>query len=104
MTMSFRRIKAFFDTSAWLLILPAVLALFWIDEAMARTLVQWVIFAPVLAGVAIVISLLVFPQINLTEAVRKALDEKNGAAAAIAVAIVSFVAVIFLALVLWTRV
>lgn len=102
--MNFRRIKAFFDTSAWLLILPAVVALFWIDEPMARTLVQWVIFAPVMAGVAIVISLLVFPQINLSDLVKRALDQKNPAAAAIAVAIIAFMAVIFLALVLWTRV
>ena len=101
--MSFRRIKAFFDTSAWLLILPALLVLFWIDSAMALTLVQWAIFAPVLVGVAIVISRIVFPQIHLTDAVERALHDKNGAAAAIVVGIIGFVAVIFLALVLWAR-
>ena len=102
--MSFRRLKALFDTSAWLLILPAILALLWIDDAMASTLVQWLIFAPVLAGVAVVISRIVFPQIHLTTAVRRALDQNNGAAAAIVVAIIAFVAVIFLSLVLWVRV
>lgn len=102
--MSFRRLKALFDTSAWLLILPAILALLWVDDAMARTLVQWVIFAPVLAGVAIVISRIVFPQIHLTTAVRHALEDKSGPAAAIVVGIIAFVAVIFLSLVLWARV
>lgn len=102
--MSFRRLKALFDTSAWLLILPAILALLWVDDAMARTLVQWVIFAPVLAGVAIMISRIVFPQIHLTTFVQRVIDDKSGPAAAIVVGIIAFVAVIFLSLVLWARV
>ena len=97
-----RRLAALFDPSAWLLIAPALGALLWIDPAMGLTLVQWSLFALVLAGVAVVISRIVFPQMNLSELVAEAM-KGNRAAAAAAAALVVFVALLFIGIVLWAR-
>jgi hypothetical protein len=101
--MSFRRVKALFDRSAWILILPALVAMYWIDRPMLATLIEWVIFAPILAGVAIFISRIIFPQIHLTEAVEQAINERSLPAALIASSIVFFVGILFFALVVWAR-
>ena len=98
----FKRTKALADKSAWLLILPSVAALFFIDLSMLKTLIQWLVFAPVLAGVAVIVSRIVFPQINLTELVRST-EEGNTAAAVLASALVLFVALVVLALVMWAK-
>lgn len=98
----FRRIKALVDTSAWILIAPSLIALFYIDQAMLATLVQWLVFAPVLAGVAVIVSRVVFPQIHLTELVTETI-KGNRAAAILAASLVIFVAILVLALVIWAR-
>jgi hypothetical protein len=98
----FRRIKALVDTSAWILIAPSLIALFFIDESMLTTLVQWLVFAPVLAGVAVIVSRIVFPQIHLTDLVSEAM-RGNRAAATVAGALVIFVAILVLALAIWSR-
>lgn len=97
------RLRALADKSAWLLIAPAVALLWLIDAAMARTLLQWSLYALVLAGLAIVISRVVFPQINLGQMVREAVDENNTAAGLIVGAIVLFVGMVMLALVIWSK-
>jgi hypothetical protein len=98
----FRRIKALVDTSAWILIAPSLIALFFIDQSMLATLVQWLVFAPVLAGVAVIVSRVVFPQIHLTELVTETI-RGNRAAATLAASLVIFVAILVLALVIWAR-
>lgn len=98
----FKRLKALLDKSAWLLILPSLVALFFIDEAMLKTLVQWLVFAPVLAGVAIIVSRVVFPQIHLTTLVEQT-QKGNTAAGHLASALVLFVAIVILALVMWAK-
>lgn len=98
----FRRIKALVDTSAWILIAPSLIALFYIDKSMLATLVQWLVFAPVLAGVAVIVSRIVFPQIHLSELVRETM-KGNQAAATLAAALVVFVALLVLSLVFWAR-
>ncbi len=97
-----KRFAVFGDKSAIVLIVPALAILYFIDHAMAMTLIQWLVFAPVLAGVAIHISRIVFPQIRLTTFVRQA-ESGNVAAGLVASAIIIFVAVIVLALVTWTK-
>lgn len=99
---TFRRIKALFDTSAWILIAPSLIALFYIDESMLSTLVQWLVFAPVLAGVAVIVSRIVFPQIHLTTLVEQSI-KGNQAAATLASSLVIFVAILVLSLVIWAR-
>lgn len=97
-----RRLAALVDKSAWLLMAPALGALLCVDVAMALTLVQWSLFALVLAGVAVVISRIVFPQLNLGDLVVQAL-QGNRAAGAIAAALVIFVALLFIGIVFWAR-
>lgn len=97
-----RRLGALIDKSAWLLIAPALGGLLCIDPAMALTLVQWALFALVLAGVAVVISRIVFPQVNLNELVALAV-QGNRAAGAVAAALVIFVALLFIGIVLWAK-
>jgi hypothetical protein len=98
----FKRLKALLDKSAWLLILPSLIALFFIDKMMLETLVQWLVFAPVLAGVAIIVSRVVFPQVHLTTLVGQ-VRQGNTAAAILASSLVLFVAIVIVALVMWAK-
>lgn len=97
------RAKVLLDKTAWLLILPALATLFFLDPAAAKTLVQWSLYGVVLAGVVVVISRLIFPQIALGEFIASALKEKNAAAGIVVGAIVLFVAIMTLALVIWAK-
>lgn len=97
------RLAALVDKSAWLLIAPAIAALYAIDPALAKTFAQWSIFGLVLAGVSIMISRIVFPQIELTKLVESAHTEKNAAAGLVASAVVLFVGLVILSLVIWAK-
>jgi len=97
------RLGALADKSAWLLMAPAFAALYVIDPAMATTLAQWTVFGVVLAGAAVIISRIVFPQIKLTDLVTAAHEGGNTAAGMIVAAIVVFVGIVMLALVLWAK-
>lgn len=97
-----KRILPFFDLSAWVLVLVALVPLFLIDRAMALTLIQWSAFGLALAGVSVVISRVVLPQVDLTEWVERARKGEAGASL-IVFAVTSFLAVIFLGLVLWAK-
>lgn len=96
------RLRALGDKSAWMLILPACALLYALDQALAKTLVQWLIFAPVFAGIAIVMSRIVFPQINLTDFVKEAL-KGNVSAGIVVAALVLFVSLTIQGLVGWAK-
>lgn len=97
------RVSALFDKSALVLILPALLALYFlVDAAMVKTLVQWSVYGLVLAGITVIISRIMFPQIKLTELVEQAM-QGNRAAGTIAGSLVIFVGVMMLALVIWAK-
>ncbi len=98
----FRRLSALFDKSALVLIVPAVCVLVAIDPPMLKTLVQWMAFAPILAGVAIIVSRIVFPQIQLTDLINDARAGNTGSGI-VAASVIGFVAVIVLALVTWAK-
>lgn len=97
-----KRLGALIDLSAWMLIAPAFLILFWVDPAAAKALVQWSLFGVVMAGVAVMISRLVFPDIHLLEHVDKA---KRGSLpnAIVAASVVAFVGILFIGLILWAK-
>jgi uncharacterized membrane protein (UPF0182 family) len=97
-----RRLCAVFDKSALILMLPTAAALFFIDPPMIKTLLQWVLYAPFLVGVAIIVCRIVFPQIELTKLIRGA-ENGNTAAGLVASSIIVFVAVIVVALVSWAK-
>lgn len=46
-----KRFAPMLDKSAWLLIAPAAIGLFFMDHSLVATLAQWSAFAIVLAGV-----------------------------------------------------
>lgn len=98
----FKRFAALFDKSAWLLIAPAVALLYWIDPPLARTFAQWGLFFLVLAGVAVIISRIVFPQVELTKLVRQAGTSPHGAGL-VAAALVVFVGILILSGVIWVK-
>lgn len=97
-----KRFKVLGDKSALFLIVPAVVALFFIDDAMVKTLVQWLIFAPIIAGVAIMVSRIVFPQIDLTRLIKET-HEGNKASAIVAGSLLMFVGLLVYALVTWAK-
>lgn len=99
---SFKRTKALADKSAWMLMIPSIVALCFIDVSMLKTLLQWLAFAPVLAGVAVIVSRVVFPQIHLTDLVDQT-SQGNRAAAILASSLVLFVALVVIALVMWAK-
>ena len=97
-----QRLKFLFDKSALLLIVPAMIALFLLSPSMARTMIEWSLFAFVLAGAAIIISRLAFPQIYLTDFVNQSLNG-NRAAAVVTSAIILFVAALIFTLAFWAK-
>lgn len=97
-----KRVKAFVDQSAWILILPAVAYLFFVDTAMVRTLLEWTAYALVLSGIAIIISRVTFPQIDIDELIQD-VGNGNRAAATVIASVVLFVGIVMLALVLWAK-
>lgn len=90
------RLAALFDKSAWLLVAPAIVALYFIDRPLALTFAQWGLFFLVLAGMAVVISRIVFPQIDLGDFLQRARDG-NPAAGMVSAAVILFVGMLLLA-------
>lgn len=99
----FSRFKVLTDKSAWALFLPAVVGLFFVDPATITTLLQWTLFAPALAAIAIILSRAVFPQINLTDLLKEVTEENNTAASVVIAGLIIFVGIVFFALVLWAK-
>jgi hypothetical protein len=97
------RLGALTDVSAWLLIAPALAALYAIDPALAKTFAQWSIFGLVLAGAAVMISRVIFPQIDLQALIKSVIEDKSTAAGIVAASIVFFVGLVMLAMVIWAK-
>jgi len=95
-------LKSQTQKSVWLLILPALLVLSLVDFALVKTLVEWSLFALVLAGLAIVVSMVIFPQINLTDLVSRALAGEQPAAT-VAAALLVFFGLLFYSMVFWAK-
>lgn len=83
------RLKALIDGSAWLLIAIGVIGIALTNWRLALTLFQFSLVTCVLAGVAIVVSRVVFPQIDLTAMV------KQGGATPLGAAIITLSVVLF---------
>lgn len=99
----FRRTRAMFDKSAWMLILPALLVVFFLDPALGKTLITWSAFGIAISGLSVIISRIIFPQFNLTALYDKAVERGSLPAALMASAIVVFVGIVMLALVIWAK-
>lgn len=101
-TSFLRRFRALTDKSALFLIIPCGIAIYFIDYPMFATLWQWVAFAPVLAGIAIIVSRITFPQVELTKLVKEA-EGGNLAAGLVSAALIIFVGLLLMALVTWAK-
>lgn len=97
------RLRAIWDPSVLLLIIPALIVVFFVDTAMAYTLLEWMAFAPVVVGLSVLISQLVFYQIPFGELVRKVNNENSVAAAMVISALILFTAILSYAIVSWVR-
>lgn len=99
-------LKAYFRyftrPSVWVLILPALVFLAFTDQALVKTLLQWSAFALVLAGISILISMIIFPQISLSHLVA---DAERGSlpSAIIAAALLVFFGLLFFSIVFWAK-
>lgn len=96
------RLHGVADLGAWVLIVPAIVALYFIDRAMLLTLLQWLIYAPLMAGTAMIVTRIVFPQIELGKLADQA-EVGNKAAAIVVVGFLAFVAMLMLVLVYWAK-
>ena len=94
------RLKAFFDKSAWLLILVGAIVLAIFDIPTLITLVSWAAFALVLAGMTIMMSKAVFPSIQLSDLLKRA---ENGEipAGLVILGLLVFVGLLFNGAVTW---
>lgn len=98
----FARFKVLTDKSAIVLIIPCLIALLFIDTAMLKTLAQWLIFAPIIAGVAVMVSRIVFPQVELTKLIEE-VHLENRAAAIVVAGLMIFVGILIFSLVTWAK-
>jgi uncharacterized membrane protein YjfL (UPF0719 family) len=96
------KFKALLDAHAWLLMLPALLVLALIDWPMVKTMLEWSLFGVVLVGAAIIISRLVFPQIDIAELMRQ-VRMTNTAAGLVVAGLLIFFGLLVLALAGWSK-
>ena len=97
------RIAPFYDPTAWILIALCAGGVALFDPVMAKTILQWVLIFGVFAGVAVIISRHVLPQISLTSAVEKAMDDNPVAAAIIVLSVVIFLSTLVYSLTIWGK-
>lgn len=95
-------LSIFLDKNALALVVPPAAILGFMDLPKLLTLLEWMLYAAVLAGFAIQISRTVFPQIGLSEMVEKARETPEGSSRVVA-SVVVFVGFLMLALALWTK-
>ena len=98
----YKRIRVLGDKSALFLIVPSVLALWFVDAPLCATIVEWLIVAPLITGLAVMLSRIVFPQVDLGLLVDEAVLE-NKAAAIVAAGLMIFCGLLIVALMLWAK-
>ncbi|EAM6792305.1 hypothetical protein E0G74_00925 [Salmonella enterica] len=96
------RTRALTDKSAWFLMVPSLGGLYAIDEALFKTIVEWLIIAPLITGLAVMLSRIVFPQVNLGLLVDEAILE-NKAAGIVVAGLMIFCGLLIVALMLWAK-
>lgn len=101
-TSILKRTRALGDKSAWFLMLPSLVTLWAVDATLFQTIVEWLIVAPLVTGLAIILSRIVFPQIDLGLLVDEVILE-NKAAAIVVAGLMTFCGLLILALMLWAR-
>lgn len=96
------RLAPLLDPSSWLLALVGFGLLAALDWATALTLLQWSLFALVIAALTIVVSRISFPQIKLSEFVARA-KEGDQPAAVVVASVLIYCALVFVGIALWAK-
>lgn len=96
------RVRALGDKSALFLMLPSLLVAFLIDAPMAETITEWLIMAPFMAGLTVLLSRVMFPYIDFPRLLDEVMLENRGAAVVVA-GLMTFCGLLMLALILWAR-
>jgi hypothetical protein len=97
------RIAPFYDPTAWALIVICAGGVALFDPVMAKTVLQWVLMFGVFAGIAVIISRHVLPQISLTAAVDKAMEDNPVAAALLVLSVSIFLSALVYSLTVWGK-
>lgn len=97
-----KRLVPFFDLTAWVLLAVSLVPLAVIDLAAVLTLLQWSAFGFALAALAVVLSRVVLPQLDLSEWLGHARGG-NVAAGLVILGVLVLLGSILLALVLWAK-
>ncbi|ENE5752077.1 hypothetical protein ACFLMW_003732 [Salmonella enterica] len=82
--------------------LPSLVTLWAIDDALFKTIIEWLIVAPLITGLAVILSRIVFPQIDLGLLVDEVILE-NKAAAMVVAGLMVFCGLLIMALMLWAK-
>jgi hypothetical protein len=112
-TLWLKRFAALFDGSAWLLIGPAFLWMYFRDPPLTKSIMEWTLLFFVLAGLAVILSRIAFPQLNLSKFLDAAMGSKAApgkkaqppsvAAAIVVASVVIFVAWVIQTMAMWAR-
>ncbi|EJG5414286.1 hypothetical protein NAD41_000887 [Salmonella enterica] len=97
-----KRTRALGDKSAWILMFPSIVCLWWLDAALFKTIIEWLIIAPLITGLAVMLSRIVFPQVDLGLLVDEAILE-NKAAGIVIAGLMIFCGLLIVALMIWAR-
>ena len=98
-----KRFTAFADKSAFILTAPAVAMLYYIDPGMAKTLLQWIVFGPVLVGLALLVTRIAFPHIRFMDLVDEVHMRGCRGSAMLASSLIIFVAIVMLAFAIYAK-
>lgn len=96
------RLSAFLDKSAWILVIIGALILGFTDGVLLGVLVKWTSFMFIVAGLAIVLSKLVFPTISFSAFIEY-VKAGNIAAGMVMAAVILFVAMAMYTVVFWAK-
>ncbi|WP_442782850.1 hypothetical protein [Collimonas fungivorans] len=97
-----QRAAALVDGSAWLLMVPCLLVWYFFDPLGMQVVVLWLTHLPVVVGVTIILSRIVFPDIKLSELIA---DVRGGnvAAAVVVARLLVFVGLLVLTAAGWAK-
>lgn len=88
------------DSRVYLLIVPATIILFLIDDVLAKTWLQWGVVLPIIAGITLILRKILFNTLDLSSAIEKACETPGGSGHVVmAVAIV--MAAVLVSATLW---
>lgn len=99
-----KRARALGDMTFLFLVMVSLAPLLYQDAAATKTLIEWAWMGLAFAGLAVFISRVVLPQIDLTSLLAKVEEHENTAAAIVIASVLFLTSCLFLGLVIWAKV